>query len=63
VLADNGIAHQWLDPTEDESARTLLAELDLPDDSRPVVVAADGRVLVEPTVEELVRAGGADRVV
>ena len=63
LLADNGIAHQWLDPTEDEAARSLLAQIDVPDDSRPVVVAADGRVLVEPSVEELVRAGGADRVV
>ena len=62
VLADHGIAHQWLDPTQDESARSLLLEIDA-DDSRPVVLAADGRVLVEPSVEELVRAGGAIRVV
>jgi Na+/H+ antiporter NhaA len=60
LLAANGIAHQWLDPTEDESARSLLAEIDVPDDSRPVVVAADGRVLLEPSVDELVRAGGGN---
>jgi Na+/H+ antiporter NhaA len=63
VLAERQIAHQWLDPAEDEVARSMLAEISGPDDTDPVVLAADGRVLVEPTPEELVRAAGSDRVI
>jgi Na+:H+ antiporter, NhaA family len=62
VLDERGIAHQWLDPTEDDAARAMVAEIEGPDDDRPVVLAADGRVLVEPTVDELLRAAGTDRV-
>ena len=62
VLDERGIAHQWLDPTEDDAARAMVAEIEGPDDHRPVVLAADGRVLVEPTVDELLRAAGTDRV-
>jgi Na+:H+ antiporter, NhaA family len=62
VLAEHRIAHQWLDPTEDEVARTMLEEIDPPEASRPVVLAADGRVLLAPTADELVRAAGGTRV-
>jgi predicted DsbA family dithiol-disulfide isomerase/CRP-like cAMP-binding protein len=62
VLGERAIAHQWLDPTEDDAARAMLTEIEGSDDHRPVVLAADGRVLVEPTVEELLRAAGTDRV-
>jgi hypothetical protein len=58
VLTERGIAHQWLDPGENQSARAMLAEIEALDDHRPVVVAPDGRVLVNPTTEELVRAAG-----
>jgi NhaA family Na+:H+ antiporter len=36
----------------------MLAELEGLDDYRPVVLASDGRVLIEPTADELVRAAG-----
>jgi Na+:H+ antiporter, NhaA family len=62
VLDERGIAHRRLDPTEDDAARAMVAEIEGPDDHRPVVLAADGRVLVEPTVDELLRAAGTDRV-
>jgi Na+/H+ antiporter NhaA len=61
-LAEHGIAHQWLDPAEDEAARTMLEEIDPPDASRPVVLAADGRVLLDPSADDLVRAAGGSRV-
>ncbi|SFF05112.1 Na+/H+ antiporter NhaA [Blastococcus tunisiensis] len=57
VLDEHGIVHQWLDPAEDEAARSMLADLDALDQERPVVVAADGRVLVDPGPDELL--GGA----
>ena len=62
VLDERGIAHEWLDPTRDEAARAMLAEIEALDDDRPVVLAADGRVLVEPTVDDLLRASRSDRV-
>jgi Na+/H+ antiporter NhaA len=62
VLADRQIPHQWLDPVEDAVARSMLAEISGPEDTAPVVLAADGRVLIEPTPEELVRAAAGDRV-
>jgi hypothetical protein len=58
VLGERGIAHQWLDPTEDDAARVMLTEIEGLDDRRPVVLAADGRVLVGPTADELARAAG-----
>jgi Na+:H+ antiporter, NhaA family len=62
MLTEHRIAHQWLDPAEDEAARTMLEEIDPPEAFRPVVLAADGRVLLAPTYEELVRAAGGARV-
>jgi NhaA family Na+:H+ antiporter len=65
LLADHDVAHQWLDPADDPAARRLLDEAltDVPDTgpNRPVVLAPDGRVLVAPTVEELVALAGAPR--
>jgi Na+:H+ antiporter, NhaA family len=58
VLSERGIVHQWLDPREDDAARAMLAEIEGLADDRPVVLAADGRVLIEPTADELVRAAG-----
>jgi NhaA family Na+:H+ antiporter len=62
VLTEHGIAHQWLDPAEDEAARAMLAEIDALAEARPVVVASDGRVLVDPGTDDLLRAAGPDRV-
>ena len=65
VLTENGIAHQWLDPAEDPAAHTLLAEIgseiDREKDARPVVLAADGRVLLDPSLDDLMRAAGSTR--
>ena len=54
VLADQGIGHTWLDPAEDPAARAMLDELEPPDEV-PVVLAPDGRVLIDPDGDELVR--------
>jgi Na+:H+ antiporter, NhaA family len=62
ALTEHGIAHRWLDPAEDEAARVMLAEIDALDETRPVVIASDGRVLIDPTPEDLLRAAGSDRV-
>ena len=62
MLDEHGIAHQWLDPAENEAARAVLAENDALDEERPVVVASDGRVLVDPDRDDLLRAAGVDRV-
>ena len=62
VLEEHGIAHQWLDPADHDAAQAVLAENDALDEERPVVVAADGRVLVDPSPEELLRAARTDRV-
>jgi hypothetical protein len=40
----------------------VLAENDALDEERPVVVASDGRVLVDPGPDDLLRAAGVDRV-
>ncbi|WP_448615183.1 Na+/H+ antiporter NhaA [Modestobacter sp. URMC 112] len=65
LLADHDVPHQWLDPADDPAARRLLDEAlaDAPADGRdrPVVLAPDGRVLVEPDVAELAALAGAPR--
>jgi hypothetical protein len=65
LLEDAGIAHQWLDPADDPAARSLLAEARRDQDGdasdRPVVLGPDGRVLVEPSREELLALAGAPR--
>lgn len=62
VLDEHGVTYDWLDPAENEAARAMLAENDALDEERPVVVAPDGRVLVDPDREQLLRAAGVDRV-
>ncbi|SOC53370.1 Na+/H+ antiporter NhaA [Blastococcus aggregatus] len=54
LLAHQDIGHTWLDPAEDPAARTMLEELE-PPDGVPVVLAPDGRVLVDPSGDELLR--------
>jgi Na+/H+ antiporter NhaA len=61
LLDEHGVAHQWLDPAENDAARAMLAENDALEEARPVVVASDGRVLVDPGADELLQAAGADR--
>jgi CRP-like cAMP-binding protein len=65
LLDDHDVAHQWLDPADDPAARRLLDEAltdrSGADGQRPVVLAPDGRVLVEPTVAELLALAGAPR--
>ncbi|CCH90673.1 Putative cyclic nucleotide-binding protein [Modestobacter italicus] len=58
-LAEDGIAHQWLDPAEDAAARTLFAEAGGDGGTRPIVIRPDGRVLVEPTRDDLLAAAGS----
>ncbi|MGY1753913.1 Na+/H+ antiporter NhaA [Blastococcus sp. SYSU D01042] len=58
TLADHGIGHTWLDPAEDPAARTMLEELETPAEV-PVVLATDGRVLVDPGGDDLARLGTA----
>ncbi|HEV7726480.1 MAG TPA: Na+/H+ antiporter NhaA [Modestobacter sp.] len=70
LLEEAGITHQWLDPADDPAARSLLAEA-RPDDAdrsggagggtQPLVLGPDGRVLVEPTRQELLALAGAPR--
>jgi NhaA family Na+:H+ antiporter len=56
TLADHSLGHIWLDPAEDPAARTMLEELEAPPET-PVVLVADGRVLVDPSGDELLRLG------
>ena len=58
-LAEDGIAHQWLDPAEDAAARTLFAEAGGDGGTTPMVIRPDGRVLVEPTRDDLLAAAGS----
>ena len=61
LLEDAGIAHQWLDPADDAAARLLLTEAGADEGGRPVVFGPDGRVLVEPSREELLALAAAPR--
>ncbi|MGY2127800.1 Na+/H+ antiporter NhaA [Blastococcus sp. SYSU DS0617] len=56
TLADHALGHTWLDPSEDPAARTMLEELEAPE-GVPVVLAADGRVLFDPSGDDLARLG------
>lgn len=58
-LAEDGIPHTWLDPAEDAAARTLLAEAGGEGGTTPVVIRPDGRVLSDPTRDDLVAAAGS----
>jgi len=58
-LEEDGIAHQWLDPADDAVARRLLVEAGADGGTAPIVIRADGRVLTDPTREDLLQAAGA----
>jgi len=58
-LEDDGVAHQWLDPADDAAARRLLTEAGADGGEMPIVIRADGRVLVDATREELLQAAGS----
>jgi CRP-like cAMP-binding protein len=58
-LAEDGIPHQWLDPAEDAAARTLFAEAGGDGGTTPVVIRPDGRVLADPTRDDLLMAAGS----
>ncbi|WP_164700103.1 Na+/H+ antiporter NhaA [Modestobacter sp. KNN46-3] len=60
-LAEDGVPHTWLDPAEDDAAARLLAELGVEEADAPVVLTPDGRVLVEPTRDDLARFATAPR--
>jgi Na+:H+ antiporter, NhaA family len=40
----------------------MLAEIDALEEARPVVIASDGRVLIDPSADDLLRAARGDRV-
>jgi CRP-like cAMP-binding protein len=63
LLAERAIPHQWLDPADDVAAARMWAEVGSEGSTEPVVVAPDGRVLVDPSAEDLARAaaGAATR--
>ena len=46
-----GIRYRWVDLTEDRAAKEMLSAAGLA--AIPVIVAPDGRVLVEPTNAEI----------
>jgi CRP-like cAMP-binding protein len=56
LLAERDIPHQWLDPADDPAAQRMWAEVGTDGRKVPVVVAPDGRVLVDPTADDLARA-------
>jgi NhaA family Na+:H+ antiporter len=63
LLVAGHVPHQWLDPADDPAAQRMWAEVGTDGRKEPVVVAPDGRVLVDPTGEDLARAaaGAASR--
>jgi thioredoxin reductase (NADPH) len=58
LLGRNNIAHGFYD-AESEDGRRLLARAGLEPTDQPVVLLADGRVLVDPPTERLAQALGA----
>jgi NhaA family Na+:H+ antiporter len=56
LLAERSVPHQWLDPADDPAAQRMWAEVGADGRKDPVVLAPDGRVLVDPTAEDLARA-------
>jgi thioredoxin reductase (NADPH) len=57
LLTRNGVPHLFYDSTEAAGA-DLLRALELGDETRPVIVLLDGRVLVDPSNAEVARAYG-----
>ena len=64
-LSRNGLPHHLLDPERDHDAAELIARYSPSPEDWPLVVAADGTVLRNPSVSELARVlgmiGGAAR--
>jgi hypothetical protein len=56
LLVAGHVPHQWLDPADDPAAQRMWAEVGTDGRKVPVVVAPDGRVLVDPTADDLARA-------
>jgi thioredoxin reductase (NADPH) len=57
-LVRNRMPHQWIDLEEDESADALLHGLSIDPEETPVVIAAGGEILHNPSNAELGRAIG-----
>jgi thioredoxin reductase (NADPH) len=57
-LSRNHVPYRWLDIAAGDDARKLLEELNLNADLLPVVVFADGSVLVDPEPEALAKRVG-----
>jgi thioredoxin reductase (NADPH) len=62
LLERNGLAHVF-HPVDSEQGKLLLAECGVDDTCLPVVQMLDGRVLVDPTPAEVMRACGIDTTV
>ncbi|MEU2350126.1 Na+/H+ antiporter NhaA [Modestobacter sp. NPDC049651] len=58
-LAEAEVTYQWLDPADDPAAARMWAEVGTDGRHQPVVLAPDGRVMEEPSVEDLRRAAGS----
>ena len=57
-LARNRMPYQWIDLEEDEHADALLSGLGVDPEETPVVIAAGGEILRNPTNAEVARAVG-----
>jgi len=57
LLVRNGVPHAFVDPSS-ETARRLVERYELGDARLPVVMLIDGRVLEDPTNEEIARLYG-----
>src|SRR5262249_33050821 len=57
-LARNRVPGRWLDVELNPEARELIAEKQIDQERLPAVVLEDGRVLVQPTVQELAEQVG-----
>src|SRR3954468_13628215 len=62
LLERNGLAHVF-HPVGSEHGKLLLAECGLDDTCLPIVQMLDGRVLVDPTPADLMRACGIDTTI
>jgi thioredoxin reductase (NADPH) len=57
-LSRNHVPYRWLDLASSEDARTLMTERHLDADHLPIVLFADGSVLVEPEYDVLAKKVG-----
>jgi thioredoxin reductase (NADPH) len=60
-LSRNGQPHQTLDPETDSCARTLVERFEIQPAQLPIVLCANGRLLLNPTEHELARCVGLAR--